>query len=89
MSGQRVESRGGSGSTTADWCCLAGEVRRSATTGESGGRILNMKEHPTMLMKTRDMKNGMLEHPTISMKITGLFSKSHDIDETARLIVLL
>ncbi len=35
--------------------------------------IVNMKESPTMLMKTKDRENQRWEHPTMLMKINELY----------------
>jgi len=43
-----------------------------------------MKEHPTMLMKTKDRENRRLEHPTMLMKKSNLFCLSHDVNENKK-----
>jgi hypothetical protein len=53
---------------TASPDCGIASYQGQLTGGEIPGRILNMKEHPTMLLKTKGMKNGRREHPTIFMK---------------------
>jgi hypothetical protein len=44
---------------TASSDCRIASYQGRLTGGDSSGRILNMKEHPTMLMKTKGMKNGI------------------------------
>ena len=48
------------------------------------GHIVNMKEEPTMFMKTKDEEKSMLEEPTMSIKTNDLFWLSHDVDEKQR-----
>jgi len=49
--------------------------------GTNVGHIVNMKEEPTMFMKTKDEEKSMLEEPTMSIKTNDLFWLSHDVDE--------
>jgi len=64
----------------------AGQAVREHRAGNRGKEarpesIPNMKEHSTMLLKIKGLKNRRWEHPTISMKTHGLFLESNDVDE--------
>ncbi len=69
---RRAESRCGSGRRPSPGGPLKGSPEVRYPQARAADAYSNMKEHPTILMKTKHMENGMLEHPTILMKTQGL-----------------
>ena len=61
---------------------ISGNSRPGGHEGrEKGNTQVKMKVEPTMLLKIKARRNGMLEEPTMLMIINDLFLESHDVDE--------